>query len=87
LTSRARADKSIYPAARRQSLGAGVAQLVERVLAKHKVVGSKPITRSSKSPTKRWRPRGDLAETAKEILHYIADSGSVDATIVAPDEV
>ena len=47
LTSRARADKSIYPAARRQSLGAGVAQLVERVLAKHKVVGSKPITRSS----------------------------------------
>jgi hypothetical protein len=58
-----------------------------RLLAKHKVVGSKPITRSSKSPTKCWRPRGDLAETAKEILHYIADSGSVDATIVAPDEV
>jgi hypothetical protein len=26
--------------------GAGVAQLVERVLAKHEVVGSKPITRS-----------------------------------------
>jgi hypothetical protein len=47
LTSRARADKSIYPAARRQSLGAGVAQLVERVLAKHKVDGSKPFTRSS----------------------------------------
>jgi hypothetical protein len=34
LTSRARAYKSIYPAARRRSLGAGVAQLVERVLAK-----------------------------------------------------
>jgi hypothetical protein len=28
--------------------GAGVAQLVERVLAKHEVVGSKPITRSNK---------------------------------------
>ena len=35
----------------------------------------------------RWRPRSDLAETAKEILHYVADSGSVDATIVASDEV
>jgi hypothetical protein len=51
LTSRERADKSIYPAARRprddkKSLGAGVAQLVERVLAKHKVDGSKPFTRS-----------------------------------------
>ena len=30
--------------------GAGVAQLVERVLAKHKVVGSKPITRSTETP-------------------------------------
>jgi|YelNatPaOPRAMG01_1025707.scaffolds.fasta_scaffold08256_1 hypothetical protein len=29
--------------------GAGVAQLVERVLAKHKVVGSKPITRSTEN--------------------------------------
>ena len=38
-------DKSIYPAAEKRR--AGVAQLVERVLAKHKVVGSKPITRSS----------------------------------------
>jgi hypothetical protein len=53
LTSRSRADKSIYPAVptnagrATKSLGAGVAQLVERVLAKHKVVGSKPITRSN----------------------------------------
>ena len=36
-------DKRFSPASR-----AGVAQLVERVLAKHEVVGSKPITRSMK---------------------------------------
>jgi hypothetical protein len=36
-------DKRFNPASR-----AGVAQLVERVLAKHEVVGSKPITRSIK---------------------------------------
>jgi hypothetical protein len=36
-------DKRFSPASR-----AGVAQLVERVLAKHEVVGSKPITRSIK---------------------------------------
>jgi hypothetical protein len=36
---------------------------------------------------RRWGPGSDLAETAKEISRYIADSGSVDATIVASDEV
>jgi hypothetical protein len=36
---------------------------------------------------RRWEPGGDLTETAKEISNYITDSGSVDATIVASDEV
>ena len=35
--------------------------------------------------TRRWEPGSDLAKTAKEISRYIADSGSVDATIVASD--
>jgi hypothetical protein len=37
--------------------------------------------------TQRWKPGGDLTETAKEISKYIADSGSADATIVASDEL
>jgi hypothetical protein len=37
--------------------------------------------------TRRWEPASDLAKTAKEISRYIADSGSIDATIVASDEV
>jgi hypothetical protein len=37
--------------------------------------------------TRRWKPRSDLAKTAKEISKYIADSGSVDATIIASDEI
>jgi hypothetical protein len=37
--------------------------------------------------TRRWAPGNDLAETAKEISKYIGESGSVDATIVASDEV
>ena len=36
---------------------------------------------------RRWEPGGDLPETAKEISKYIADSGLVDATIVASDEI
>jgi hypothetical protein len=36
---------------------------------------------------RRWGPASDLAETAKEISNYIADSGSAEATIVASDEV
>ena len=37
---------------------------------------------------RRWEPGGaDLKETAKEISKYISDSGSVEATIVASDEV
>lgn len=36
---------------------------------------------------RRWEPGGDLPETAKEIAKYISDSGSVDATIVASDEI
>ena len=37
----------------------------------------------------RWQPinSSDLAETAKQISKYIADSGYVEATIVASDEV
>jgi hypothetical protein len=38
--------------------------------------------------TRRWKPGITLAATAKEISKYIADYGSVDATIVAlSDEV
>jgi hypothetical protein len=37
--------------------------------------------------TRRWEPGSDLANTAKEISKYIAESGSVDATIIAPDEL
>jgi hypothetical protein len=36
---------------------------------------------------RRWEPRGDLTETAKEISKYISDSGSIEATIVASDEL
>jgi hypothetical protein len=36
---------------------------------------------------RRWEPGADLKETAKEISKYISDSGSVEATIVASDEV
>ena len=36
--------------------------------------------------TRRWKPDGNLPRTAKEISKYIADNGSVDATIVASDE-
>ena len=36
---------------------------------------------------RRWEPGGDLAKTAKEISKYIADSGLVNATIVASDEI
>jgi hypothetical protein len=32
-------------------------------------------------------PGGDLKQTAKEILQYISDSGSAEATIVASDEL
>jgi hypothetical protein len=37
--------------------------------------------------TRRWQPGSDLANTAKEITKYIAESGSAEATIVASDEV
>jgi hypothetical protein len=37
--------------------------------------------------TRRWEPGPDLPKTAKEIAKYIADSGSVEATIVATDEL
>jgi hypothetical protein len=36
---------------------------------------------------RRWQPGSDLAETAKQISKYIADSGYAEATIVASDEV
>jgi hypothetical protein len=34
-----------------------------------------------------WKPGGDPTQTAKEISKYIADSGSVDATLVASDDL
>ena len=34
-----------------------------------------------------WEPKSDLAMTAQEIATYIADHGSVEATIFAADEV
>jgi hypothetical protein len=37
--------------------------------------------------TRRWKPEGNLPETAKEISKYIADGGSVDARIVVSDEL
>jgi hypothetical protein len=37
--------------------------------------------------TRRWGPGIDLPKTAREIVKYIADGGSVEATIVATDEV
>jgi hypothetical protein len=37
--------------------------------------------------TRRWEPGNDLEKKAKEISKYIADSGWVDATIVASDEI
>jgi hypothetical protein len=45
------------------------------------------LTDRAPTDTRRWEPGGDLAKTAKEISKYIADSGLVDATIVATDEV
>ena len=36
---------------------------------------------------RRWEPGADLKETAKEISKYISDSGSIEATIVASDEL
>jgi hypothetical protein len=36
---------------------------------------------------RRWEPGGDLLGTAKEIAKYISDSGSIEATIVASDEL
>ena len=37
--------------------------------------------------TRRWEPGNDLEKKAKEISKYIADSGWVDAMIVASDEI
>jgi len=37
--------------------------------------------------SRRWEPSRDLEKTAEEISEYIADSGSVQATLVAADEV
>lgn len=37
--------------------------------------------------TRRWGPGSDLTKIAKEISRYIADSDSMEATIVASDEI
>jgi hypothetical protein len=36
--------------------------------------------------SRRWEPRSDLAAVAEEIATYIAEYGSVEATIIAADE-
>jgi hypothetical protein len=53
-----------------------------RLVRREPLFGRRPIY------TRRWEPGSALAATAKEISRYIADNGSVDATIVAwSDEV
>ena len=37
--------------------------------------------------SRRWEPSTDLARTAEEISKYIIENGSVEATLVAADEV
>ena len=37
--------------------------------------------------SRHWEPRSDLATVAEEITTYIADHGTVEATIVAADEL
>ena len=57
-------------------------QVVEvRLLKKSRLFDRSPVGR------RRWEPGGDLPETAKEIAKYISDSGSIEATIVASDEL
>jgi hypothetical protein len=48
-----------------------------RLFRKDPLFGRRPVY------TRRWELGKALAATAKEISKYIADSGSVDATIVA----
>jgi len=36
--------------------------------------------------SRRWEPRSDLAAVAQEIATYIAEYGSIEATIIAVDE-
>jgi hypothetical protein len=59
---------------------AGVAQLVERVLAKHKVDGSKPFTRSSEFLNQFNESSGiakhRLAFSAVDCEHFCEDSAS-----------
>jgi hypothetical protein len=52
-----------------------------RLFKKGRIFDRAPMDR------RRWEPGADLKETAKEISKYISDSGSVEATIVASDEV
>ena len=53
-----------------------------RLVRKKPLFGRLPVYK------RRWEPDSALAATAKEISKYIADRGSVDATIVAwSDEV
>jgi hypothetical protein len=47
-----------------------------RLFRKDPLFGRRPVY------TRRWEPGNALAATAKEISRYIADNGSVDATIV-----
>jgi hypothetical protein len=53
-----------------------------RLFRKGPLFGRRPVY------MRRWEPGSALAATAKEISKYLADNGSVDATIVASwDEI
>jgi hypothetical protein len=54
-----------------------------------RVVEVRIFKSSRKAPiaSRYWEPRSDLATVAEEITTYIADHGSVEATIVAADEL
>jgi hypothetical protein len=53
-----------------------------RLFRKDPLFGRRPVY------MRRWEPGSALAATAKEISKYLADNGSVDATIVASwDEI
>jgi hypothetical protein len=52
-----------------------------RLFGKDALYKRTPIT------SRQWQPSADLANTAKEIVKYIAENGPVEATIVAAEEV
>ena len=41
----------------------------------------------TRTKMRRWKPEGDLVNTASEISKYIADSGCAEVKILATDEI